>query len=110
MDVKFTNAASAYADALNRAAQSRSDSVELGLGGADKAAGPSFSDLLQDVATQSIDSMRAGETVSMRAAGRQTELVDVVTAVTNAEVSLQTVVAVRDRVIQAYQDIVRMPI
>ena len=110
MDVKFTNAASAYADALNRAAQSRSDSVDLGLGGGDKAAGPSFADLLQDVATQSVDSLRGGETVSMQAAGRQAELVDVVTAVTNAEISLQTVVAVRDRVIQAYQDVVRMPI
>jgi flagellar hook-basal body complex protein FliE len=30
--------------------------------------------------------------------------------VTNAEVALQTVTAVRDRVIQAYQDILRMPI
>lgn len=109
MDVKFTNAASAYTDALNRAAQSRSDSVDLGLGG-DKVAGPSFADMLQDVATQSVDSLRGGETVAMQAAGRQAELVDVVTAVTNAEVSLQTVVAVRDRVIQAYQDIVRMPI
>jgi flagellar hook-basal body complex protein FliE len=34
----------------------------------------------------------------------------VVAAVTNAEVTLQTVLAVRDRVIQAYQDIIRMPI
>jgi flagellar hook-basal body complex protein FliE len=35
---------------------------------------------------------------------------DVVTAVTNAEVALDTVVAVRDRVISAYQEIMRMPI
>jgi flagellar hook-basal body complex protein FliE len=34
----------------------------------------------------------------------------VVTAVSNAEVTLQTAVAVRDRVIQAYLDIIRMPI
>jgi flagellar hook-basal body complex protein FliE len=34
----------------------------------------------------------------------------VVTAVTNAELTLETVVAVRDRVVQAYQDILRMPI
>jgi flagellar hook-basal body complex protein FliE len=31
-------------------------------------------------------------------------------AVTNAQVALQTVVAVRDRVISAYQDILKMPI
>ena len=31
-------------------------------------------------------------------------------AVTNAEITLQTVVSIRDRVIQAYQEILRMPI
>jgi flagellar hook-basal body complex protein FliE len=35
---------------------------------------------------------------------------DVVTAVSNAEMTLQTVVAVRDRVLNAYQEIMRMPI
>jgi flagellar hook-basal body complex protein FliE len=35
---------------------------------------------------------------------------DVVTAITSAEVTLQTVVAVRDKMIQAYQEILRMPI
>jgi flagellar hook-basal body complex protein FliE len=33
-----------------------------------------------------------------------------VTAVTNAEVTLETAIAVRDRIIQAYQNIIRMPI
>ena len=35
---------------------------------------------------------------------------DVVTAVSSAEASLETVMAVRDQVIQAYQEIMRMPI
>ena len=35
---------------------------------------------------------------------------EVVTAVANAELALQTVVAVRDQVVQAYQEILRMPI
>jgi flagellar hook-basal body complex protein FliE len=35
---------------------------------------------------------------------------DVVIAVGRAEVALQTAVAVRDRVVSAYQDIMRMPI
>ena len=41
------------------------------------------------------------------AAGKA-ELVDVVTAVANAETTLETVVALRDRMISAYQDIMRM--
>lgn len=38
------------------------------------------------------------------------DVVDVVTAVAETEVLLETVVTVRDRVIQAYQEILRMPI
>ena len=38
------------------------------------------------------------------------DLREVVTAVTNAEVTLQTAIAIRDRVIRAYQDITSMPI
>jgi flagellar hook-basal body complex protein FliE len=42
--------------------------------------------------------------------GQGGDLNNVVMAVANAEVSLQAAVAVRDKVIQAYMDIVRMPI
>ena len=38
------------------------------------------------------------------------DLTDVVTAVNRAELALQTTTAIRDRVVQAYQDIMRMPI
>lgn len=37
-------------------------------------------------------------------------LTEVVTAVARAELALQSTVAIRDRVVQAYQDIMRMPI
>ena len=37
-------------------------------------------------------------------------IVDVVTAVSETEVAIDAVVAVRDRVIQAYDDIMKMPI
>ena len=48
----------------------------------------------------------------MTAAGAagEAELIDVVTAVSAAEISLETVVAVRDEVVKAYQEILRMPI
>ncbi len=38
------------------------------------------------------------------------DLTDVVTAVSEAETALNAVVAVRDRVISAYQEIIKMPI
>jgi flagellar hook-basal body complex protein FliE len=53
---------------------------------------------------------RAAETQMASAVQGQGSLIDVVTAVSSAEASLETVMAVRDQVIQAYQEIMRMPI
>ena len=47
--------------------------------------------------------------IAAQAAGKA-ELIDVVTAISAAEASLETVMAVRDQVINAYQEIMRMPI
>jgi len=54
--------------------------------------------------------VRTAETVSAGAVAGNADLVDVVTAVSNAEMVLESVTAVRDRVISAYQEIMRMPI
>ena len=72
--------------------------------------GVSFSDLLQQTVSDSIDTMKAGEEMSARAVTGDADITDVVGAVTAAEVTLQTVVAVRDRLVSVYQDIIRMPI
>lgn len=74
------------------------------------ASGPSFGDMLKSAAVESIQVMRAGEVASARAVTGQASLPEVVQAVNAAELTLQTVVAVRDRVIGAYQEIMRMPI
>ncbi len=71
---------------------------------------PSFSDFLANSAEQSIDTMKAGETMAGKAVTGDADLTDVVQAITSAELTLQTVTAVRDKVISAYQDIMRMPI
>ena len=46
----------------------------------------------------------------MKAAMGEADLNELIVAVSKAELTLQTVVTVRDRAIQAYQDILRMPI
>ena len=53
---------------------------------------------------------KAAEQQSMQAIAGTGNLTDVVSAVAKAELALQTTVAIRDRVVQAYQDIMRMPI
>ena len=83
-----------------------------GLGGASGAGGPaeSFASLLRDAAESAHDTLKRSEQMSVDAIAGKADLNEVVAAVTNAEVTLQTVLAVRDKVIQAYQDIMRMPI
>ena len=75
------------------------------------AAQPSgFADMLTSVMGDMTASSRAAETQMASAVQGQGSLIDVVTAVSSAEASLETVMAVRDQVIQAYQEIMRMPI
>jgi flagellar hook-basal body complex protein FliE len=76
--------------------------------GAGKADG--FTSELKNVAESWIDTLRKGEQQSTQAVAGQVDIRDVVMAVNNAEVTLQTAVAVRDKVIAAYQEIMRMPI
>lgn len=98
------HAASAYAQAANRAID------DIASESAGNEAGPSFADLIQDSVSSSVEVGRASETASLNAIAGSADVVDLVTAVNNAEMTLQTVVAVRDRVVQAYQDILKMPI
>ena len=70
----------------------------------------SFADLVGSAAKAAIETGHKSEQMSAAAIAGKADPTDVVTAVTNAELTLQTALAVRDRVIQAYQDIMRMPI
>ena len=77
---------------------------------AQTAGGSSFSDLMRQVAQQAISATSRSESEAITSLARGNDLVDVVTAVTNAEVTLETAMALRDRMMQAYQEIIRMPI
>ena len=74
------------------------------------AEGPNFADFLKEAGAEAAQTLRASEQTSVNGLAGKADLSDIVTAVSQAEATLQTVVAVRDRVIQAYQDIMRMPI
>lgn len=78
--------------------------------GAGAAQGAGFSDLLQNVMGNMTQATKVAETQMSASIQGQGSLVDVVTAVSSAEASLETVMAVRDQVISAYQEIMRMPI
>ena len=66
--------------------------------------------LLQDALDGVAETGKAAEAQALAAATGKADIVDVVTAVAESEAALETLVAVRDRVIAAYEDIMRMPI
>ena len=72
--------------------------------------GPGFGDILNSAVGSVSQAGASAEGAITNAAMGRADLVDVVTAVAAAEATLETVVAVRDEVIKAYQEIMRMPI
>jgi flagellar hook-basal body complex protein FliE len=79
---------------------------------ASAAAAPaaSFSDFLSGAMQNAVGTMQTGEQMAAKQVAGQADVVDVVNAVNSAELTLDTVVAVRDKVIAAYQNIMQMPI
>lgn len=106
MDAKSLSVSNAYSEALKRPVMRGGDDS----GVASAASGSNFADMLKEVAGGVVETTQKVETISIQAAAKEVELLDVITAVTNAELALESVVAVRDRVVQAYQDIIKMPI
>ena len=70
----------------------------------------SFADLVKNAMTDMTQQSRAAETQMTRSVQGQGNLIDVVTALSSAEASLETVISVRDQVISAYKEIMAMPI
>ena len=69
-----------------------------------------FSEILAQVAGQAVETMRAGEATALSGIQGQASVQQVVQAVMSAEQTLQTAIAIRDKVISAYQEISRMAI
>src|ERR1700722_12686955 len=87
------------------AAYGRVDRGEVGGG-----SGGDFGATLQNALQGAVDDFHATDAKTVQALNGGGNLTDVVTALSRAELTLQTATAVRDRVVQAYQDIMKMPI
>jgi flagellar hook-basal body complex protein FliE len=76
----------------------------------DGAAGTDFGGMLTRALQGAVETGHAADAQAISAIGGDGNITDVVTAVSKAELALQTTVALRDRVVQAYQQIIGMPI
>jgi flagellar hook-basal body complex protein FliE len=80
-------------------------------GGGAATEGPdSFGSVMTQALDQAIQTGQTADAQAMKALGGGGNLTEVVTALSHAEMTLQAATAIRDRVVQAYQDIMKMPI
>jgi flagellar hook-basal body complex protein FliE len=77
---------------------------------ADGANSNDFGATLQRALEGAVQAGHTADAQAMQALSGKGNLTDVVTAVARAELALQSATAIRDRVVQAYQDIMKMAI
>jgi flagellar hook-basal body complex protein FliE len=71
---------------------------------------PDFGAMVREQVQGVVEQGRVAEARQADLMAGKAELIDVVTAVSETELALETMVSVRDRVITAYEEIMRMPI
>lgn len=107
MAINPASVAAAYSSAAKMAAGA---ATQAQAAAPSSDAGDKFAAMLKDVVDAMAKTGGAAETQAVAGATQDAELVDVVTSIAAAQLTLETVVAVRDKVIAAYQDIMKMPI
>jgi len=98
-------AANAYASLARIADPSSGLGKALG-----ETQGPSFGALLKDAVGSVLETGKTSDAQQRAMVAGKANIVDVVTAVSETEVAIEALVSVRDRMIQAYEEIMRMPI
>jgi|GEM_PF-461463 len=71
---------------------------------------PDFSSVMKNIAEEAVTSLQSAEKTSIDGLNNKADAQTVVEAMANAEMTVRTATAVRDKVIEAYQEILRMPI
>jgi flagellar hook-basal body complex protein FliE len=105
--VSPVSAAGAYA----KLARLSDPGANLGKAAApDSDAGGSFGSMVKQAIGSVVEQGKRSDALAQGMAAGKANIVDVVTAVTETEVAIQTMVSVRDKVIAAYEEIMRMPI
>jgi len=99
-------AANAYAK-LARLADAGANPLKQSTG---DSAGPSFGTMVKEAINSVVEAGRKSDTQAQAMAAGKANIVDVVTAVSETEVAVEAMVSVRDKVIAAYEEIMRMPI
>lgn len=99
----ISSALNAYQQALGR--------IGAQTPAAEKTPAPQgFQDMVEEAVENAVDIAKQSETATLNGMVGKADIQDVVLAVSNAEIALETVVAVRDTAIKAYKEIMSMAI
>lgn len=101
-----TNALNAYQAALSRINNTPATKETLQTNSTQN----SFGQVLQNVIEDTIETQKHAEITTINGISGKADIQDVVLAISNAEQALETVVAVRDTAIKAYNSIMQMNI
>ena len=107
MTTPFSAASLAYGNAAKLVTEA---GKQVGAPSAAGGQGPDFAKFLSDSLQSVIDAGNASDQKALDLVNGKADVVDVVTAVAQTEIAVESMVAVRDRVISAYEEIMRMPI
>ena len=107
MAIPFNAVSAAYNNAAKLITeQGRASPTSLGQGGQPADFGKFLADQVQGV----VEAGKRSDQMSLDLVNGKANVVDVVTAISQTELAMQSMVAVRDKVISAYEEIMRMPI
>ena len=102
----ISSALSAYQTALNRINNTQPATNSAAINKPQN----SFTEVLQNTLKQAVDTQKQAEITTIKGISGQADIQDVVLAISNAQQALETVVAVRDTAIKAYNSIMQMNI
>ncbi|NMA98018.1 MAG: flagellar hook-basal body complex protein FliE [Phyllobacteriaceae bacterium] len=107
INTPFNAATSAYANASRLISQATKPATDLT---ASAGTGGNFAELLAQNVQGVIDQGKVSDQMAMDMVSGKANVVDMVTALSETEMAIESMVTIRDRVISAYEEIMRMPI
>ena len=102
-DLKTLDALSAYNKINNLAGKFPTPDV-------DASDAPSFTSLVEEALGKTVNKLKTAEAKAAGSITGEVSMEELAAAVASAEMSLKTVIAIRDKLVSAFQDIIRMPI
>lgn len=112
----FNAATAAYGNVsrlISQAAKPTTDIVSQipdGTTSAGVGQGPNFAQMLANTVQGVEETGRVSDQMAMDMVSGKADVIDMVTAISETEMAIESMVTVRDRVISAYEEIMRMPI